>query len=259
MAAATHALPDGYHLSFSISRSLWADLLAEALPIQVGTGEFDAVQQVRGLLNGVQTQISQMKLLESPKVPPVAAAAGVRALGVLKKAREGVSRRVDRLVRVKGKWRLEVTRDGSEFVYGQNGVTLHARLNATAEGRADLLDDQFEVPFLLQKAISGTITLGDVQFDRNTRSLQGRVKDVGLILGDHPLFKLLKPYVDKLLEQKLIGKVNPLTLLRGEQLENLITPGQGPLKLSAGISDILVSVDDDRLTLSVRFAFRGVH
>ncbi len=257
--AATQALPDGFHLSFSISRSLWADLLGEALPIQVGSGDFDVVTQARGLLTGVESQISQMKLLESPKVPPVAAAAGVRALSALKKARDVVSRKVDDWVKLSGTWKVNVSRDGSAFVYGNNGVTLNARVVATAEGKAVLLNNQFELPFTLEKAVDGTVTLGEVHFDRNSKSLQGRVKNLGVDLGEHLVFRTLKPYIDRLLEEKVASKVNPLTMLKGEQLENLITPGQGPLKLAAGISDLLVTVDDDRLTLSVKFAFKGVH
>jgi hypothetical protein len=37
----------------------------------------------------------------------------------------------------------------------------------------------------------------------------------------------------------------------------MLTPGQGPLKLSAGIDDLAVGINGQDLTLSVRFAFRG--
>ena len=54
---ATLALPDGYHLSLSISQSLWADLLGEALPIQVGDGDFDLIDQGRKLLHAAEDQV----------------------------------------------------------------------------------------------------------------------------------------------------------------------------------------------------------
>ena len=37
----------------------------------------------------------------------------------------------------------------------------------------------------------------------------------------------------------------------------MITPGDGPLKLTAGIEDLHVGINERDLTLSVRFAFKG--
>ena len=51
--------------------------------------------------------------------------------------------------------------------------------------------------------------------------------------------------------------MNPLPLIPGSTLQNMITPGDGPLKLSAGIEDLTVGITGQDLTLSVRFDFQG--
>ncbi len=56
-----------------------------------------------------------------------------------------------------------------------------------------------------------------------------------------------------------IDKLNPLPLIPGSTLQNMVTPGDGPLKINAGIDDIYVGITGQDLTLSIRFDFQGSH
>ncbi len=257
------ALPDGYHLALSISQNLWTDLLGEALPIQVGQGDWDLIDssrkllhaaedQVKGLLTGVVEQIDEAPLLGSP----VARGVRGRAKSIAKRGRGFASRTVRDSVKVKGKWRANVAREGSSFDYAAGAVTLNARAQLELEGTALLFGDQFEFPFALGRFVDATASLKDVNFNRGSKQLEGSIGDVSLSLGNSLPLRLLKALGDRLIAQQ-IDRFNPLPLIPGSTLENMITPGDGPLKLSAGIDDLHVGINEKDLTLSVRFAFKG--
>lgn len=257
------ALPDGYHLALSVSQNLWSDLLGEALPIQVGEGDWDLVaqsrkllhaaeDQVKGLLTGVEEKVDQAPVLGNPMVKGVRG----RAKAVAKRGRGVLSRRVQESVKVQGKWRARVAREGSSFDYHNGAVTLNARAEVEVEGRAILFGDQFEIPFAIGRALDATASLMDVNFNRNSKQLEGSIGDVSLSLGESLPLRLLKTLGDRLIA-KQIDRFNPLPLIPGSTLENMITPGDGPLKLSAGIDDLHVGINEKDLTLSVRFAFKG--
>jgi len=257
------ALPDGYHLSLSISQSLWTDLLGEALPIQVATGDFDLVDtgrkllhaaedQVKGLLTGAVEAMDDAPVLGNPTVR----GARSRLRGLARRGRDLASERVRESVKVRGKWRARVSRDGSQFTYSEEGVTLDARAVFEVEGRALLFGEQFEIPFALGRDLTGTASLMDVSFNRNRKQLEGAIRSVSLSLGDSLPLRLVKVVADRLLERQ-VERLNPLPLIPGSTLENMITPGDGPLQLSAGIDDLHVGINENDLTLSVRFAFKG--
>lgn len=257
------ALPDGYHLALSVSQSLWTDLLGEALPIQVGEGDWDLVaqsrkllhaaeDQVKGLLTGVEEKINDAPVLGSPMVRSVRG----RAKSVVKRGRGVASRALSDSVKVKGKWRARVAREGSSFEYHAGAVTLNARAELELEGRAILFGDQFEIPFAIGRHLDATASLKDIAFNRGVKQLEGQIGDVSLSLGESLPLRLLKALGDRLIAQQ-IDRFNPLPLIPGSTLENMITPGDGPLKFSAGIEDLHVGINENDLTLSVRFAFKG--
>ena len=257
------ALPDGYHLALSVSQSLWTDLLGEALPIQVGEGDWDLVAQSRKLLHAAEDQVKGLltgveeKINDAPVIGG-SLSRGVRgrAKGLVKRGRNVASRAVRDSVKVKGKWRARVARDGSSFEYHAGAVTLNARAELELEGRAILFGDQFEIPFAIGRHIDATASLKDVAFNRNVKQLEGQIGDVSLSLGESLPLRLLKALGDRLIAQQ-IDRFNPLPLIPGSTLENMITPGDGPLKFSAGIDDLHVGINETDLTLSVRFAFKG--
>ncbi len=260
---ATLALPDGYHLSLSISQSLWADLLGEALPIQVGHGEFDLIDagrklldaaedQVKGLLEGATEKLDEAPVLGNPVVKGIRG----RARGIAKRGAGFARARVKESIKVTGKWRARVSSEGSRFSYHEAGVKLDARAVFEVEGTAVLFGEQFEVPFALARGLDATASLNEVGFNKGRKQLEGHIGDVSLSLGNSLPLRLLKVAADRLIE-KQIGRFNPLPLIPGSTLENMITPGDGPLKLSAGIDDLHVGINANDLTLSVRFAFKG--
>lgn len=259
------SLPSGYHLSLSISQELWTDLLAEALPLQVGEGDFDIIDSGRKLLEAAETQVRGLlapveESLDGAPVLGTDVGKNVRGRvrGLLKAGRNFASRRVKNNVKVVGKWRARVSRDGSQFVYAEEAVTLDARAVVELEGRALLFGEQFEVPFTLSRHVDASASLGGVQFDRTRKQLEGNLESVSLSLGESLPLRLLKVLAERLIATQ-VDKINPLPLIPGSTLQNMVTPGDGPLKLNAGIEDIFVGISGQDLTLSIRFDFQGSH
>ncbi len=260
---ARHALPSGYHLSLSVSRELWADLLGQALPFQVGEGDFDAIASGRKLLDAAETQVRGLLAPIEEKMddaPVIGSSVGKgvrgRVRGLLKRGRGFATTRVKKNVAVMGKWRARVSKDGSAFTYHDGGVTLDARAVFEVEGRALLFGEQFEIPFTLSRHLDATASLEEVTFDKNRKQLEGTLEQVSLSLGESLPLRLLKVLGERLLA-KQVDRINPLPLIPGSTLQNMITPGDGPLKLSAGIEDLTVGITGQDLTLSVRFDFQG--
>ena len=263
MAEKSLLLPDGYHMSLSISQQLWSDLLGEALPIEAGSGDFDLVEQgrkllhaaedqVRGLLTSVEERIDEAPVLGNPTVKSVRG----RVRRLARRGRRGTSRRLRESFKVQGRWRAHVSRDGSRFSYHAGGVTLDARAVIELDGTALLFGEQFEIPFTISRHLDGTASVNEVSFNREAKRLEGRLGEVSLSLGNSLPLRLLKIIGDRLLEQQ-VEKLNPLPLIPGSSLEQMITPGQGPLRFSAGIDDLQLGINENDLTLSVRFAFKG--
>lgn len=256
-------LPEGYHLALSISQKLWVDLLSEALPIQVGEGDFDLIEggrkllhaaedQVKGLLTGVEDRMDEGRVLGNPVFRTVGG--GVRALA--RGGRRRASRRIRDLVKIQGRWRARVSRDGSRFSYHEDGVTLDARAVVELEGRAILLGDQFEIPFTMSRNVDGTASLNRVGFHRGRKQLEGRLEAVSLSLGDSAPMRIVKLVGDRLLERQ-VGRLNPVPLVPADKFERMIMPSDGPLRLAAGIEDVQIGINQTDLTLAVRFAFKG--
>ncbi len=259
------SLPSGYHISLSISQDLWTDLLAEALPFQVGEGDWDLVEGGRKLLEAAESQVKGLlapveeQLDEAPVIgSPAGKSARASFRGLLRAGRNFASRRVKNNVKVMGKWRARVSRDGSEFVYSDDAVTLDARAVFEVEGTALLFGEQFEVPFTLSRHLDATASLTQVVFDRNRKQLEGSIEGVSLSLGDSLPLRLLKVLGERVIATQ-VDKINPVPLIPGSTLQNMVTPGDGPLKLNAGIDDIYVGISGQDLTLSVRFEFQGSH
>ena len=178
------------------------------------------------------------------------------ALAVARRGRSLASRRLKNALKVRGKWRARVSRDGSQFAYHEAGVTLDARGVLEVEGRVLLFSEQFEIPFILSRNVDATASLGGVQYNRDRKQLEGNLCGVSLSLGDSLPLRIVKLVADRLIERQ-IGTMNPLPLIPAKTLEGMVSPSEGPLKLSAGIEDLHVGINETDLTLSVRFAFKG--
>lgn len=260
---AQHALPSGFHMSLSISKDLWSDLLGEALPIQVGEGDWDVIEGSRKLLDAAETQVRGLlapieEKLDDAPVTGSSVGKGARASvrGLLKRGRGFASRRVKKNFKVMGKWRARVSKHGSNFTYHDGGVTLDARAVFEVEGRALLFGEQFEIPFQVSRNLDATASLEEVVFDRKRKQLEGSLDAVSLSLGDSLPLRILKVVGERLIAMQ-VEKLNPLPLIPGSTLQGMMSPGEGPLKFSAGIDDLHVGITGENLTLSVRFDFQG--
>ena len=262
------ALPDAFHMSLSIGQSLWGDLLGEALPAKLGSGRFELARtarglasassaQVKGLLTGVSAQMKSRPAVRAAVEHPAVQVARAQATSLWDDRKETLIQLLEQLVQVDGDWNVQVEKNGTGFAYSAQALTANVRLAFAFDGYLKFLQDTWAMPLELQQNLDATITLGDVAFDNDTKSLTACLRDVHLGVGNHPIGQLLQLIVDKVLERQ-VDKINPLTILKREQLENFVSPSSsGPLSFSAGVGDLYVAIDEENVTLSVRFQFDG--
>jgi hypothetical protein len=250
----TRLLSDGYHLKFTIGKALWNDLFSVGLPFKIGEGTFDLVQNVRAGVKKLEVRQKVRALLEDREVPQVLVKGRDVAAQVWSNRREQVYRVLDELIRVQGDWRVEVDRDGSDFKYSEQRFGVEAHVKAVATGKVYLLRENVEFPFVLERRIGAEAALGDIRYDKDKRALVGTLGDVQVDLGEHFILQLLSRGAEQLLAQQ-VPKVNPVPILKKEQLEEMVSPAGGPLRVKMGVEDVALDVTDDELTLKVRFGF----
>lgn len=247
-------LRDHYHLSLSIGKALWDDLVTAALPYKVADGEFDLGKLVYQGVKQLQVKEKVVALIEDQNPPPAVVAVKDRAAELWHQRREQVYRLLNEVLKVEGDWRVQIDQDGTEFHYAPQriGVDAHARL--TVNGKIHLLRNNVQVPFTLEKRLGATAHLADIRYDKDQRAIVGNVTDPSVDLGEHVVMRLLKQGADYLINQQLESyKVVPL--LKKDQLDEMLAPAGGPLKLKMGIDEVGVEVSDSELTLRVRFGF----
>lgn len=245
---------DGYHLKFSIGKALWNDLLQVGLPFKVGEGTFDMVQNVRAGLKKLEVREKVKGLLEDREVPKVVVRGKDVAKRVWGNRREQVYKVIDELVRVQGDWRVEVDRDGSNFHYAQQRFGVEAHVKTVVTGKVYLLRENIEFPFTLEKRIGAEAALLDIRYDQEKRAIVGDLNHVQVDLGSNFILQLLNRGAEYLLLQQT-PKINPVSILKKDQLEEMVGPAGGPLKLRFSIEDVALDIDDDEVTLKVKFGF----
>lgn len=245
---------NGYHLSLSLSRELWSDLLTAALPVKIYDGEFDLAANTRSLVKQLQVRERVAGLLEDRKPPAALVRAKDRARAVWHRRKEGVYRRMNDAVRLEGTYRVELDDMGSQFRYGTQKVGADAYLKGIAEGKLFLLKENVELPFTIEKRLGVSVTLGDIHFDRERQAIIGSLQDLGMHLGDNAALQLVARLGEYLLEQQL-PRVNPVPILKRAQVEEMVGGLGGPLKMKMGVDMLDLAVTEDDLTLSVRFGF----
>ena len=250
---------DGYHLKFTIGKALWNDLFGAGLPFEIGKGTFDLVKQVRmGVKQlGVRDKVRGLLEDRQVQVPAMVVRGKDAAIRVWEDRRETVWRIVDELVRVEGDWRVEVDRDGSDFTYGAQTFGVEAHVKGVATGKLYLLRENIELPFVLEKRIGAEAALGEIHYDRERKALIGRLQDVEVDLGDAFILQMLSRGVERLLKDQ-VDKVNPVPILRKDQLEEMVSPAGGPLKLKMGVEDVALDISEEEMTLKVRFGFTAL-
>ncbi len=253
----TRQIGDGYHLKFTIGKALWNDLFGAGLPFEVGKGTFDLIKQVRMGVKQLGVRDRVRGLLEDRQVqlPAVVVRGKDAAVKVWEDRREGVWKIVEEMVRVEGDWKVEVDREGSDFHYGNQKFGVEAHVKAVASGKVYLLRENIEFPFVLEKRIGAEAALGDIHYDKERRTLIGHLEDVEIDLGDAFILQMLSRGVERLLKEQ-VEKVNPVPILRKDQLEEMVAPAGGPLKVKMGVEDVALDISEDEMTLKVRFGFQ---
>lgn len=247
-------LGDGFHLSLSIGKSLWDDLVKAALPLTVQKGEFELASLVHQGVRQLQVKEKVVALLEDRQPPPVVDRARQRAADIWGRRRTQVYKTIRDVVSVEGDWKLEVDDQGTEFHYGHQKIGVDAHVKATVNGRARLLRSNIEFPFTLTKRLGATCHLGQIHYDQTDRAVIGMIEEPAIDLGDHAVLKLLNRAAAMVLEQQ-IQRFARVPILRKDQLEEMVSPAGGPLKLQMGVQDVVIEVTEENLTLKVRFGF----
>lgn len=248
-------IADGYHLKFTIGKALWNDLFKAGLPFKIKDGTFDLLDSVRAGLNQLEVKQKVRGLLEDREVPEVVQRGTSFARNTWHNRREQVYQIINDVVRIQGDWRAEVDRDGSDFKYAHQRFGVEAHVKVVATGKVYLLRENLEFPFVLEKRIGAEAALGDIRYDSERRALVGELQGVQVDLGENFVLQLLNRGAEYLIAQQ-VPKVNPVPILKKEQLEEMVGPAGGPLKLRMAVEDVALDIDEDELTLKVRFGFQ---
>jgi hypothetical protein len=251
---ATKQISDGFHLKFTIGKALWNDLFSASLPFRVGNGTFDLVTNVRDGLKRLEVREKVRGLLEDRQVPEVLVRGKAIARDVWSGRREQVYAVIDDMLKVEGDWHVQIDRDGSDFKYAQQQFGIEAHVKAVATGKVYLLRRNIEFPFVIEKRIGAEAALGDIRYDKDRKALVGELQDVTVDLGENFVLQLLNRAAEYALSQQ-VPKVNPVQILAKQQLDEMVSPAGGPLKLKMGVEDVALDIDEDELTLKVKFGF----
>lgn len=251
---ATKQLSDHYHLSFSIGKALWDDLVGAALPIKVSEGQFDLGRVVYQGVKQLQVKEKVVALIEDRNPPEAVLRAKDRAADLWRARREQVYTLIEELVKVEGDWRVQIDREGSDFHYAHQRIGVDAHARVVVNGTMHLLRNNMQVPFTLEKTLGASCHLADIRYDKELRAVVGTVTDPAIDLGEHVVLRMLKKGADQLLAQQ-IARFQTVPILKKDQLEEMVAPAGGPLKLKMGIDDMAIEVTDNDLTLRVRFGF----
>lgn len=246
--------PESWHLSLSIGKALWDELLGAALPFRVKDGQFDLARAAYSGLKQLQVKEKVTALLEDRNPPPVVLQARDRVAALWDGRRQDVYRIVDTLFHVEGDWTLDVDKQGTAFQYGDQKIGVDAHLKGVVTGRVLLLRRNVEIPFTLEKRIGASCALGDIRFDPQTQAITGTVQDPTVDLGDHVVLRLLNELAAWALAQQ-VQKFDKVPILRKAQVEELVSPAGGALRLQMGVQDVALEVNEGNLTLKVRFGF----
>lgn len=243
-----------FHLTLSLSRELWNELLAAALPVKLAGEQLQLAQSARDAVRRLGVRQRVAGLLEDRQPPAALVRAKDRAVGAWRKRKPGVYKRLGELIHVEGEWRVELDHIGTELKYSHQRVAANAYLKGTAEGKITLLRENIELPFVLERRIGASVALGDIRYDPGHRAVIGSVQDLGVYIGDNVLLQLLSRLAEYGLEQQL-PRVNPVPILRRDQVEELVGPMGGPLRMKMGVEDLDLEITEGDMILKVRFGF----
>jgi hypothetical protein len=250
----TAQLTDDYHLSLSIGKALWDDLVGAVLPLKVRDGTFDLGKVVISGMKQIGVRQRVRGLLEDRTPPAPLVRVKDKAAQLWSEHREDVFQVVSEMFRVEGDWMVEIDEEGTEFHYAPQKIGIDAHVKATINGTAFLIRDSVEIPFTIEKRLGATAHMGNIRYDKDIRAVVGDVQDPFIHLGDGVILQALSQAAATLLSQQS-ERFNKTPLIKKDQLEEMVAPAGGPLKLKMGIDDVRIEVSEQNLQLKVRFAF----
>lgn len=260
---APNILGSGFHFQVSLGQHLWNDLFSAALPVQVGTGQFDLTTQTAKALGLLEAQLgNQVKLISErtrPMLPPpiedLRSRYSPRLKSRLRSGRDKLARRVKETVQVDGDWTLHVTQEGTSFRYSPEAVSVSAQIRAVADGAIKIQGASRDIPFRVERMVRGSFDLGDVRYDRTKQALLGNLRNLHLELGQNAAIKLAERWIDKALASK-VGAFGPIPMLKVGQINQQLSQALGNLQMAAAIDDVAVEINESQLQLKVNFKFQ---
>ena len=242
------------HLTLSLSRELWNELLAAALPIRLAGQSFDVIRNARGLVRQLGVRERVYGLLEDRHPPAVLIRAKDSAKALWVRRKPGIYRRLNDLVRIEGEWTVHLDQLGTELKYSRQKVTADAFVVGVASGTVYLLRENVEFPFRIERRLGASVALGDIHYDPGHRAVIGSVQDLGVFIGDGAMLQILSRLAEVALQQQL-PRVNPIPILRRDQVEEMVGGLGGPLRMQLGVEDLDLEITEADLTLKIRFGF----
>jgi hypothetical protein len=244
----------GHHLSLSLSRDLWNELLSAALPVRLAGDDIDLAGAARGAVRQLGVRQRVAGLLEDRNPPERLLRVKERAVSVWRRRKPGVYRRLGELLRVEGSWRVELDDFGTDLKYSKQRVQADAYVKGVAEGTVWLLKENVQFPFCVERRIGASVAVGNVHYDRSHEAVIGSLQDLGLYIGEGAVLQLLARLGEYALEQQL-PRTNPVPILKRDQVEQMIGPMGGPLNMKMGVEDLELEITDEDMALKVRFGF----
>lgn len=248
-------IADRYHLSLTIDQTLWPALTSAALPYKVGEGRFELGKALYQGVKQLQVKEKVVALLEDQSGRSELVGKARRRAGDLWHARrEQVYGVLEQVLQVEGDWKVEVDREGTDLTYGQQRLSADATVKAVASGKAYLLGRNIELPFVLEKRLGASCTFGDIRFDKSADAIVGSVQDPRIHLGEHVVLRLLDELGNYILAQQ-VDRLPQHPIIKKGAVEDMVGPAGGALNLVLGVEDVALVINEDAVTLKVRFGF----
>jgi hypothetical protein len=244
----------GPHLSLSLSGEMWNELLRSALPFSVAGGELNLAQAARSALRQLQVRERVAGLIEDRGAPEPLLKFGRQLGAVWDSRRDRVFGLLHDLVRVEGTWKVDIDDVGTDISYGPQKVGADAWVRGSAEGTITFLRDNVTIPFQVEKRVGASVALGRVRYSREKEAVIGNLQDLAVHLGDNAVLQLLARLIEYGLQQR-VDTLDPVPMIKREQVEGLVGGMGGAMRMNMGVDDLQLDIDDEQMTLRVRFGF----
>ena len=98
------------------------------------------------------------------------------------------------------------------------------------------------------------MSLGRYSFRSSTNAVVGSVQDPQIDLGENVMLKLANEIAGQLLAQQT-NRFNTMPLIPKDQLNKMVLPAGGALKMNMTVEDVRIEVNNQDLQLKVKFGF----